>query len=188
LGALINNPAYTGFDGGVGDMTVHPKGTLINQAVYLQPMAWKLMAEAMLGHREKVAEALKQILPWNREYAPTCGEPYILFNFYHGPETGYRYGTPGQSWRTATTQYLTKAIINYVFGLKPTVAGLKLAPCLPPEWTECGITKTFRGATYVVRYHSGANTPRLLVNGTPFDGEVLPLAKPGDTLTVDAYL
>ena len=188
LGALINNPGYTGFDGGVGDMTVHPKGTLINQAVYLQPMAWKLMAEAMLGHREKVAEALKQILPWNREYAPTCGEPYILFNFYHGPETGYRYGTPGQSWRTATTQYLTKAIINYVFGLKPTVAGLKLAPCLPPEWTECGITKTFRGATYVVRYHSGANTPRLLVNGTPFDGEVLPLAKPGDTLTVDAYL
>ncbi len=25
----------------------------------------------------------------------TC--PYILYNFYHGEQTGYRYGTPGQS-------------------------------------------------------------------------------------------
>ena len=72
--------------------------------------------------------------------------------------------------------------------IKPTVAGLKLAPCLPPEWMECSITKVFRGATYVVRYHSGAAAPRLLVNGAPYDGEVLPLASPGETLTVDAYL
>ena len=26
-------------------------------------------------------ETLKKMLPWNREDAPTCGEPYILFNF-----------------------------------------------------------------------------------------------------------
>ena len=189
LGTLVNNPGYDELDNCVGSMTAQPKGTLINQAVYLHPMAWKLAVEGIMKRPEKVEQTLKKILSWNREYAPTCGEPYILYNFYHGPETEYRYGAPGQSWRTATTQWVTKALINFVFGLMPTLEGLRLDPCLPPEWKECSIKKSFRGVTYDINYHNnGCEQMRILVNGSELKGDVLPLAEKGSTLSVEVYL
>ena len=186
LGTLVNNPGYTDFDPCIGSMTAQPKGTLINQAVYLHPMAWKLAAEGLMKRPEKVQMTLEKILPWNHKYAPTCGEPYMLYNFYHGPETGYRYGTPGQSWRTATTQWVVKALINFVFGLKPCMEGLCLDPCLPPDWKTCSITKKFRNCTYEITYRQENNGGEIKVsiNGTPIDGTVLPYCD-GETLRVE---
>ncbi len=176
LGTLVNNPGYDDFDDCVGNMTGQPKGTLINQAVYLHPMAWKLAVECMMKRSEKLQMTLKKILPWNHDYAHTCGEPYILYNFYYGPETEYRYGTPGQSWRTATTQWVVKSLINFVFGLKPRMEGLMLDPCLPPDWKECSITKEFRGCTYDIKYHQekGDGSISVKVNGNDIDGTLLP--------------
>lgn len=188
LGTLVNNPGYDELDDCVGSMTVHPKGTLINQAVYLHPMAWKLAVEGIMKRPLKVQETLKKILPWNREYAPTCGEPYILYNFYHGPETEYRYGVPGQSWRTATTQWVTKALINFVFGLKPTLNGMVIDPCLPPEWENCSITKKFRGGTYKIKYHAQSSEKCICVNGVAIEGNLIQPPKTGEVLDIDVYM
>ena len=186
LGTLVNNPGYDDFDDCIGNMTGQPKGTLINQAVYLHPMAWKLAVEGIMKRPEKVEQTLKKILPWNREHAPTVGEPYILFNFYYGPETEYRYGTPGQSWRTATTQWVTKALINFVFGLRPELEGLRVDPCLPPEWKECSATKKFRGCTYEITYHQEKRDGNIVltVNGERIDGNILPYTS-GQIYSVD---
>ncbi len=188
LGTLVNDPAYEDFDDCIGNMTGQPKGTLINNAVYMHPMAWKLAVEGIMKRADKVESTLKKILPWNREYAPTVGEPYILYNFYYGPES-YRYGTPGQSWRTATTQWVTKALINFVFGLKPTIEGLVLDPCLPPEWKECSITKKFRDKTYNITYHQTNEGEKkgIFVDGNKIDGSLLPLGEKGEYL-VEIYL
>ncbi len=178
LGTLVNNPGYDDFDAFVGSMTAQPKGTLINQAVYMHPMAWKLAVECILKRPEKLQMTLKKILPWDQDYAPTCGEPYILYNFYHSDENGYRYGTPGQSWRTASTQWVVKSLINFVFGLKPTLEGLLIDPCLPPDWKECAIKKNFRNCTYEIRYRQikGNGSISVAVNGTPIEGTLLPYA------------
>jgi hypothetical protein len=79
---LVNRPAYTKYDPYVGNLTRQPAGTLINEAVYLHPMAWKLAAECILKRYERLQLTLEKILPWDNSYAPTCGEPYILYNFY----------------------------------------------------------------------------------------------------------
>ena len=190
LGTLVNNPGYTEFDPCVGSMTAQPKGTLINQAVYLHPMAWKLAAECMMKRPEKLQMTLEKILPWNHKYAPTCGEPYILYNFYHGPETEYRYGAPGQSWRTATTQWVVKALINFVFGLKPCIEGLCLDPCLPPDWKTCRITKNFRNCTYEIVYRQKASSGdmTILVNGAAIEGTLLPYREGEHFLVEVTYL
>lgn len=176
MGTLINNPGYEEFDAFVGTMTAQPKGTLINQAVYMHPMAWKLAAECIMKRPEKLEMTLKKILPWDQTYAPTCGEPYMLYNFYHSDESSYRYGTPGQSWRTASTQWVVKSLINFVFGLKPCMEGLRLDPCLPPSWKECAITKQFRNCRYKITYRQVKQdgSMAIKVNGQPLDGTLLP--------------
>ncbi len=178
LGTLVNYPAYTDYDPFIGNMTAQPAGTLINQGVYLHPMAWKLAAEAIMKRPERVQMTLEKILPWDHTHAPTCGEPYILYNFYYGEESGYRCGTPGQSWRTATTQWVVRALVHFVFGLKPDLNGMRLDPCLPPAWEHAKITKRFRGATYEIVYRQAKGTKgeidRITVDGAPLDGTCLP--------------
>ena len=188
LGTLVNRPAYTKYDPYVGNLTRQPAGTLINEAVYLHPMAWKLAAECILKRHERLQLTLEKILPWDNSYAPTCGEPYILYNFYHGEQTGYRYATPGQSWRTATTQWVVKSIICFVFGLKPTLEGLRIDPCLPPKWKECSIKKNFRGVTYDIHYHNVGEIKKILADGKEIEGDLLPMGETGSTVSVDVYL
>ncbi|MHC5135397.1 MAG: hypothetical protein ACYSO0_03160, partial [Planctomycetota bacterium] len=73
----------------------------------------------------------------------------------------------------------------YVFGLQPEMGGLRLNPCLPPDWKSCSVTKKFRGANYQISYEQinpgPCNTIReMIVNGKTFQGDVLPWEENGD--------
>lgn len=179
LGAVVSKPPYTHVDHSIGTMTTKAAGVHENGGVYLHAMCWKLAVDALLHRPEKVAKDIAQILPWDQTYAPTVGEPYILYNSYFGEQTGYRYATPGQSWRTASTAWFVKAVLLYVFGLQPEMDGLSVRPCLPPQWTDCAVTKEFRGCTYHIRYHqsgAGGNVLAITANGQPVSG-LLPYQK-----------
>ena len=108
------------------------------------------------------------------------------------PETGYRAGTPGQSWRTASSSWLLKSTVEYVFGLHPEISGLRIAPCLPLSWRECKITKVFRECTYNITFvgdGTGSDVTGITVNGNPtsFENNVVPAAK-GATLDITVTL
>lgn len=188
-GTLNATPAWTGeCDTRIGNLTRQPAGTLLNESVYLQPMTWKLTAEAILKRRDALQASLKKFLPWDHTYGETQGEPYILYNYYAGEAAGYRAGIPGQSWRTATAHCFVRAIIRYIYGLVPTLKGLYLDPCLPPDWKECSITKQFRACTYEITYHQakGDGSIAVKVDGEPIDGALLPYQS-GQTCRVDVY-
>ena len=182
-GMLCSYPEYPDYNPNIGRLTAHPKGTLTNAGVYLHPMGWKLIVDCMMKRSDRVEKTLAQILPWNNKYAPTVGEPYVLYNYYAGSDAGYRYGVPGQSWRTATTQQVVKATINYIFGIKPSLDGIKIDCCIPDGWDGCSITKVFRGATYVINYKRGENKG-VFVMGKNYTNKILPYEQ-GKTIHVD---
>ncbi|MBQ1229731.1 MAG: hypothetical protein IIX80_01735 [Clostridia bacterium] len=67
-------------------------------------------------------------------------------------------------------------MINYVFGLKPEMEGLRIDPCLPPSWKTCSITKEFRGCVYHITYRNGgASVKSITVDGKAIDGAILPI-------------
>ena len=176
LGTLISIPPYTEYNGKIGEVTAKPAGVHENGGVYLHTIAWKIASDALLGRADKVEEDINTILPYRNPIVNGRAEPYTLCNSYFGKETGYRYGTPGQSWRTASGQWFQKALINYVFGLSPEIEGLKISPCLPPSWKECSITKKFRGCTYNIKYlNGGSKIKEIFVNGEKLRGDILPL-------------
>lgn len=173
FGTRVCYPPYTKPHNGEGTYALQPPGTLLNSSPYAHPNAWKIAVEAILGRAEKVEETLRKILPWDHTYGKTMGEPYILYNMYHGEEAGYRAGTPGQSWRTASHSWVLKSLTRFVLGICPTVEGLTLTPCLPPSWKECSVRKVFRGCTYQIRYHR-TGKQRMIVNGNVWPHTVLP--------------
>lgn len=176
LGTAISTPAYTKYNSSIGTITAKSPGVQENGGVYLHSMCWKLAADAMLGKADKVREDIEKILPFRNPIVNGRAEPYTLCNCYMGRETGYRYGTPGQSWRTASGQWFLKSLVNFVFGLTPTISGLEVHPCLPEDWDSAEITKEFRGCVYHIKYeHKGKK--RIMVNGNQIDGCLLPLFK-----------
>ncbi|MBQ6834220.1 MAG: hypothetical protein IJO55_07380, partial [Lachnospiraceae bacterium] len=140
---------------------------------------------------EQLQMSLEKLLPWNHKYSVTYGEPYILYNFYHTEKSGYRAGTPGQSWRTATAQCFIRTMIRYMYGLVPTMEGLRLEPCLPPDWEECSITKVFRECRYEITYRQDGEgegvLARILVNGEETKDNLLPYES-GKYYKIEVYL
>ena len=192
LGTLVSWPAYHKYIFNIGQMTQKPAGVHENGGVYLHPCCWKLAVDSILGDNEKVQRGLKKILPFHEEYHEKKCEPYIMCNSYFNEETGYRSGTAGQTWRSATGPWLTKALIQYVFGIRAEIDGIRLQPCLPSEWKECSLTKMFRGAVYEISYfqtqEGGCNRiAELLVNGGKWDRSYLPYEK-GKIYQVKVYL
>ncbi len=192
LGMLISSPAYDEYLPFIGTVTQKPPGVHENGGVYLHTMAWKLAADSMLKRNDRVESSLKKMLPHNKEYAEKFCEPYIMCNSYFPHFTGRRQAKAGQSWRTASGQWLTKSIINYIFGIKPTIDGLKLDPCIPPSWAKCSIIKNFRGAVYNITYQqNGVSEPKgidkIIVNDELCDYDILPY-KDGVHYDVKVYL
>ncbi len=193
LGLLVSAPPYTEYTTHVGAVSLKHPGLHENGGPYLHAGVWKLAVDSMLGRNEKIEEGLKKILPAHHDYAVTYGEPYVMFNSYMGTQTGYRAGKPGQSWRTATGQWLLYSLVRFVYGLIPEFEGLRLQPCLPPSFRDTTVTKLFRGCRYHIHYvqnEEGAcnRILRLTVNGKAVDPS-LPIAPvDGGQLHIEAVL
>ena len=193
IGLLVSKPPYTEQIPYIGAMTRKYPGVHENGGVYLHAAVWKLAVDSILHRNAKVEEGLHKILPGHHEYYETCGEPYAMFNSYMGEQTGYRAGKPGQSWRTATGQWLMYALVRYVYGLQPEFDGLQIKPCLPPSWKECSITKMFRGCEYRICYkqmeEGACNTiASVLVNGSAVDWDKPISPQSGGVLNIDVTL
>ena len=193
IGLLVSAPPYTEFLSHVGTMCQKFPGLHENGGAYLHGAVWKLAVDSMLGRNDKVEEGLRKILPDDHTYYETCGEPYAMFNSYLGKQTGYRAGKPGQSWRTASGQWLLYSVVRFVYGLQPEFEGLLLRPCLPPAWKDCSVTKQFRDCEYRIHYvqkdEGGCNSiEKLTINGVEAnpDQPIRPVA--GETLDIEVTL
>ena len=179
LGTLVSWPPYTKSSFHIGFVGSKPPGANENGGIYLHASMWKLAADATLGRRDEVEEEIRKILPYDDTFGQKLCEPYILPNSYFTDPESYRYGTAGQSFRTAANQWFVKALVQYVFGLKPCMDGLRIEPCLPPMWKQCSVEKDFRGAKYRIHFRQeGENglVQEIRVNGAKHKQAVLPYA------------
>ncbi len=175
LGTRVSCPPYTPTRSGwIGSIAQKAPGVQENGGVYLHSMCWKLAVDALRGDEERTGWDIERILPFRNPVVNGRAEPYIICNCYMGKETGYRYGTPGQSWRTASGQWFFKAMAQFVFGLQPTLQGLALRPCLPADWKEASVRKEFRGCTYWINYRR-TGEKALYFEGKRLEGDLLPL-------------
>lgn len=182
-GTLVSKPGYSSVDNSIGIMGTKPAGVHENGGIYLHTMAWKLASDAILGRTSELYESLQHTIPITDSGEEHLREPYIMCNSIFGKETGYRYKTPGQSWRSASGQWLLKSLINFVFGLKPTLQGLCIAPCMPVQWNGSTIQKHFRGSIYTIEYkHTGKY--QLIVNGVPIQGNIVQTADFGEKISI----
>lgn len=143
-----------------------------------------MIAEAMLGHGDQAHDYYLRINPSAREeisQVHRC-EPYVYAQMIAGRDAP-TYGEAKNSWLTGTAAWNYVAITQWILGIRPTYAGLQLAPVIPRDWPGFKARRVFRGVTYhisVQRVGQG-NRVSLTVDGKPMEGDVVPLPPTGQT-------
>ncbi|QYY36758.1 hypothetical protein [Ruficoccus sp. ZRK36] len=187
--ASVLNP-YPQPDSRIGAMSEKTAGTHENGGVYLHACAFKLAADARLKRHDQVAFALKTMLPFTDSEERKPCEPYVFCNSYFTIKDSYRYGTTGQSWGTGTAGWFYYALTCHVFGIRAEWEGLRVDPCLPPDWEHCQFQRSFRGTRYLFRFEQKAPRGKLLeirVDGQPIEGSLIPV-QDKKAVTVDVVL
>ena len=101
---------------------------------------------------------------------------------------------PGEgknSWLTGTAAWMWLTVSQYLLGIKPSYKGIIVDPCLPADVKGYKVTRKFRDATYnieIVNNGSQKGIKELYINGTKAEGNLVPMAKAGETVEVKAVM
>ena len=169
-------PSFDKGDDKIGRVSYFKKGLVENGAVYNHGVAFKIVADCMLGRGNNAYKSFKLISCDNPENPDSGVEPYAVSNMYIGPENEYAAGYAPMSWITGTAGWLYRSLSEFILGIKPTFYGLKIEPCMSDEWNGVKAERKFRGETYRVEYVR-SDDKCLICDGKKVD--VLPLTGAG---------
>ena len=115
-------------------------------------------ALAEVGDYEKLYKVLNFAMPFNEENhkeRDICAAPYAITNCYHLVPS-FR-GRAGFSFLTGSVAMLERAVYNWMFGVRFTLDGLYVKPCLPKEYANSEITFQYLGENLKIKFKSYGN-------------------------------
>lgn len=168
FGYVQCNPSYSVGEEDLGRVTYFKPGLVENGGVYNHGVAFKIVADCMLGRGNSAYRTLKTISCDNPKNLNSGVEPYAVSNMYIGPENKSLCGYAPASWITGTAGWLYRGIAEYICGIRPVKDGIEVKPCFPAGWDGTTVVRTLRGNRYKITYKK-SDKNRLLCDGKEVD-------------------
>ncbi len=156
-----------------------PSGIGEYGGIFNHSNTWAIMAETLLGHNERAFEYYRRTIP--AVVSDMFGadhyirEPYVYVSAVVGP-IHKLFGEGGISWQTGTASWMYHAATQYILGIRPTLDGLMVTPCLPSHLKSVRLRRRFRGCEYDIQIDNAMRGKiELEVNGRAIDGKVVPV-------------
>jgi cellobiose phosphorylase len=183
-GIVLVQPAYSSYRVELGEISSYPPGYKENAGIFCHTNPWIMIAEALAGDGDRAFDYYLRINPSAREELGELHrcEPYVYPQMIAGKDAP-THGEAKNSWLTGTAAWNFVAITQWILGIRPEHDGLRVDPRLPSGWDGFRATRRFRGATYRIAVRRGE--PALVVDGSPVDGDVVPVAPAGATVDVE---
>lgn len=145
-GCLLLAPAYTKPDEMIGYLSRYAPGRRENGGVYSHAATWAIWAYALMNDNENAFKSFKNLCPIYNGLKPDeyVAEPYVMPGNIDGPDSP-NYGMAGWTWYTGSANWFQKVIVDWILGIRATVEGLVIDPCIPKEWNEYSVKRNFRG-------------------------------------------
>jgi len=187
-GSCLLWPAYKEYHKELGEVSSYPPGYKENGGIFCHNNPWVGIAETVVGNAEEAFEVYRRICPAYIEEISEIHrtEPYVYSQMVAGKEAN-SFGEAKNSWLTGTAAWTLVNVSQYLLGVKPTIDGLRIAPCLPERFDDFTITRRFREAVYDIHVRRGAPAD-LTVNGAPLSGGVIPVQPEGTRCKVEVVI
>ena len=98
------------------------------------------------------------------------------------------FGEGKNSWLTGTAAWTFLSVSQAILGVKPTLDGLAIDPCVPADVRGFSVVRRYRGAEYRIRVENPDGVQkgvrRMLVDGKAADGNLIPVQPAGSVVEV----
>jgi cellobiose phosphorylase len=192
-GIKLSAPGFNGYNAKYGGITTYPPGAKENGGIFLHPNPWAMIAETLLGRGDRAYEYYSQINPVakNESIELYECEPYVYAQNILGDEHP-QFGLGRNSWLSGTASWCYQAGTQWILGIRPEYAGLRIDPCIPKTWLGFSVKRKFRGQTYALTVHNpngvSKGVAKMLVDGNQVAGNLVPLGLTGDNHDVEVWL
>ena len=181
-GIVLHQPAYTVFHPELGEISSYPPGYKENAGIFCHNNPWIACAETVLGHGNRAFEVFRKTCPFYLEDKVDTRrvEPYVYCQMIAGPDSA-TFGEGKNSWLTGTAAWTFSCMSQYILGIKPTLDGLQIDPCIPDTLKGYHCERTYRGAVYHIDIDNSAGVQHgvisMTVNGKPVNGTLIPVTE-----------
>ncbi len=188
-GIVLLQPAYTHYYLNLGEISSYPPGYKENAGIFCHNNPWIVCAEAELGHGNRAWEVYRRTAPAFIEGISDIHrtEPYVYSQMIAGIDAP-TFGEAKNSWLTGTAAWTFVSISQAILGVKPTLDGLMIDPCIPSDVAGYEIDRRYRDAVYHIRVENPNGAEKgvsgMFVNGKAVEGNIIPLQKPGASVDV----
>ncbi|HUW21917.1 MAG TPA: glycosyl transferase family 36 [Candidatus Bathyarchaeia archaeon] len=186
-GPCLFLPSYTYLNSALGIISQFSPGTKENGTIFNHPVSWAVISECILGRGEKAYNYWRKTSFMTRGQDPELykAEPYVYAEFVYGPESKL-FGEGSFTWTTGSAAWFFRACLDWILGIRPTLDGLLIDPCIPPGWKKYQVVREFRKARYEIEVRNpekiskGVN--KIQVDGKEIKGKILPDFREGKHL------
>ncbi len=187
-GVEILYPPYKEYHVELGEVSSYPPGYKENGSVFCHNNPWIVIANATEGNNERAFDIYKRNCPAYLEDISEVHktEPYVYSQTIAG-RSAKNYGEAKNSFLTGTASWTFVAASQALLGFVPYYDGLKLDPHLPKEMKNVKGRRIYRGVTYNVTIHNEGNPYKLIVEGKPVEGNIIPYNKEDKVVNVEVY-
>ena len=192
-GLMLSAPPFVKMPIDVMRAVVFNPGIKENAGIFNHTNGWGVMAECLLGNGDRAYEYYRSSMPaaYNTRAEIRQSEPYV-----HGQTTyssfSPRPGNTRTSWLTGAAAWSYFSATQYILGLRPEAAGLRLDPCIPSTWSGFTITRIFRSKTYHIKVHNPdgvcKGVIKMTVNGKNIPGNIIPFDLIGKEHIIEAWM
>jgi cellobiose phosphorylase len=150
-----------------------------------------MIAETILGDGEAAFDYYKRTNPSARSSISDVHrcEPYVYAQMIAGRDAA-TFGEAKNSWLTGSASWHFVAISQWILGVRPELDGLRIDPVLPKSWRGFTARRRWRGALYEIVVHQDEGATgrirRLVVDGTEVEGNLVPPARAGSVVKIEA--
>ena len=192
-GIVLQQPAYTRYHTELGEITSYPPGYKENAGIFCHNNPWIVCAEAELGHGERAFQVYLRTSPAFIEDISEIHrtEPYVYSQMIAGKDAP-SFGEAKNSWLTGTAAWTFVSISQAILGIKPTLDGLDIDPCVPASVGHFTVSRRFRGTLYKISVSNpdgvckGVRT--MVVDGVEVAGTVIPVFPDRKIVSVDVIM
>ena len=192
-GIMILQPAYTKYYLNLGEISSYPPGYKENAGIFCHNNPWISIAETVIGRGSRAFEVYKKTCPSYIEEISEIHrtEPYVYSQMVAGRDA-YYHGEAKNSWLTGTAAWTFWDLSEAILGVQPDYAGLRINPCVPADFGDFELTRTYRGAVYHIDVKNPDKVEKGVVkvvsDGNEFEGNLIPFEEGKKEYHVTVYM
>ena len=192
-GVMILQPAYTKYHLELGEISSYPPGYKENAGIFCHNNPWVSIAETVIGRGDRAFEIYQKTCPAYVEEISEIHrtEPYVYSQMVAGRDAKY-HGEAKNSWLTGTAAWTFVNISQYILGVYPTHNGLSVNPCIPDDFGDFSLTRSYRDVVYHITVKNPNNVQKgvasMTVDGVAVDGCIIPFDSSKKEVNVEVIM